>query len=78
MATVRKTITLTEQQDAWIAAQVDAGDNSEAIRDLIRREQERRFGIEAVREALSEGEDSGAAVAFDFAAFKQRKAAELG
>ena len=23
MATVRKTITLTEQQDAWIAAQID-------------------------------------------------------
>lgn len=81
MATVRKTITLTEQQDAWIAAQVDAGDytdDSEAIRDLIRREQERRFGIEAVRDALSEGEGSGAAEAFDFAAFKQRKAAERG
>jgi antitoxin ParD1/3/4 len=81
MTTVRRTITLTEQQDAWIAAQVDAGDyadDSEAIRDLIRREQERRFGIEAVRNALSEGEDSGAAEAFDFAAFKQRKAAERG
>jgi putative addiction module CopG family antidote len=42
MATVRKTITLTDQQDAWIATQVDAGDyadDSEAIRDLIRREQ---------------------------------------
>lgn len=65
MATVRKTITITEQQDAWIAAQVDAGDyadDSEAIRDLIRREQERRFGIETVRDALSEGEESGAAV----------------
>ncbi|WP_279388849.1 type II toxin-antitoxin system ParD family antitoxin [Sphingomonas sp. PP-CE-1G-424] len=74
-------MTLTEQQDAWIAAQVDAGDyndDSEAIRDLIRREQEWRFGTEAVREALSAGEYSGTAEAFDFAAFKQRKAAELG
>ncbi len=44
MATVRKTITLTEQQNSWIAAQIDAGsytNDSEAIRDLIRREQER-------------------------------------
>lgn len=81
MATVRKTITLTKQQDGWIAAQVDAGDYtgvSEAIRDLVRSEQERRFGIEVVREALSEGEDSGVAEAFDFAAFKQRRAAERG
>ncbi|WP_368681347.1 type II toxin-antitoxin system ParD family antitoxin, partial [Acinetobacter baumannii] len=34
MATVRKTITLTEQQDAWIASQIAAGrytNDSEAI-----------------------------------------------
>lgn len=44
MGTVRKTITLTDQQNAWVAEQVDAGlytTDSEAIRDLIRREQER-------------------------------------
>ena len=43
MATVRKTITLTDQQDDWIKAQVERGDytnDSEYIRDLIRREQE--------------------------------------
>jgi antitoxin ParD1/3/4 len=54
MASVRKTITLTEQQDAWITAQVDAGrytNDSEAIRDLIRREQERNFEIETIRHA---------------------------
>jgi antitoxin ParD1/3/4 len=42
MTTVRKTITLTEQQNDWIAAQVLAGsytNDSEAIRDLISREQ---------------------------------------
>jgi toxin ParE1/3/4 len=51
MATVRKTITLTIQQDAWIAAQIEAGyytNDSEAIRDLIRREQERNGELEAV------------------------------
>jgi antitoxin ParD1/3/4 len=81
MATVRKTITLTEQQDAWIAAQISAGsytNDSEAIRDLIRREQERSFEIETIRQALIEGEQSGEPEQFDFAAFKQRKAAQHG
>jgi antitoxin ParD1/3/4 len=81
MATVRKTITLTEQQDAWIAAQITAGsytNDSEAIRDLIRREQARSAEIESIREALIEGEQSGEPEAFDFAAFKQRKAAQHG
>lgn len=81
MSTVRKTITLTEQQDAWIAAQIDAGsytNDSEAIRDLIRREQERRFEIETIRHALIEGERSGEPAPFDFAAFKRRKRAEHG
>lgn len=81
MATVRKTITLTEQQNAWIAAQITAGhytNDSEAIRDLIRREQERGQAIEQVRQALIEGEASGAPERFDFAAFKERKAAQYG
>lgn len=57
MGTVRKTITLTDQQDAWIAAQITTGqytNDSEAIRDLIRREQERSFEIETIRQALAE------------------------
>lgn len=75
MGTVRKTITLTEQQDAWIAAQIDAGqytNDSEAIRDLIRREQERSFEIDTIRQALTEGEQSGAPQPFDFDVFLQR------
>lgn len=78
MANVRKTITLTEQQDAWITAQIAAGqytNDSEAIRDLIRREQQRTAQIEALRDALIEGENSGEAKAFDIAAFKQRMTA---
>lgn len=81
MATVRKTITLTSQQDAWIAAQIAAGhytNDSEAIRDLIRREQERSGEVEAVRAALIEGENSGEPEPFDFAAFKQRKTTQHG
>ncbi|MDD3380072.1 MAG: type II toxin-antitoxin system ParD family antitoxin [Rugosibacter sp.] len=81
MATVRKTITLTEQQNAWIAAQIAAGsytNDSEAIRDLIRREQERGAEVESIRQALIEGEQSGEPEPFDFAAFKQRKTAQYG
>lgn len=76
MTTVRKTITVTDQQDHWISAQVQAGrftNDSELIRDLIRREQERATDLEALRQALIEGERSGEPQAFDFAAFTRRK-----
>lgn len=79
MGTVRKTITLTEQQDAWIASQIDAGhytNDSEAIRDLIRREQERRFELDTIRQALIEGEQSGEPQPFDFDDFLRRMNAE--
>ncbi|RLL55887.1 type II toxin-antitoxin system ParD family antitoxin [Mariprofundus sp. EBB-1] len=75
MTTVRKTITLTGQQDAWVKSQIDAGhytNDSEFIRDLIRREQERNVEIEAIRAALVAGEESGEPRVFNSAAFKQR------
>ena len=78
MGTVRKTITLTEQQDSWIKAQIEAGhytNDSEYIRDLIRREQERNAEIDAIRAALVEGEASGEPISFDVAAFKRRMSA---
>ena len=81
MSVVRKTITLTEQQDAWVCSQVKAGlytNDSEAIRDLIRREQARALEIEWVRSALIAGEHSGEPQSFDFSAFKRRKAEECG
>ncbi len=81
MATVRKTITLTDKQDSWIKAQIDAGhytNDSEYIRDLIRREQERSAEVEALRAALIEGEASGEAKPFDVGAFKQKMRASHG
>lgn len=81
MAVVRKTIVLTEQQDAWISAQVDAGsyaDDSDAIRDLIRKEQNRSRELDALRSSLDAGEQSGEPLPFDFTAFKERKAAQHG
>jgi len=70
MATVRKTITVTDAQDSWIKAQIDSGlytNDSECIRDLIRREQDER-----VRGALIAGEMSGEPQPFDAQEFKQR------
>ncbi|MDP2093270.1 MAG: type II toxin-antitoxin system ParD family antitoxin [Hydrogenophaga sp.] len=81
MPTVRKTITLTDQQDGWIKAQIQAGhytNDSEYIRDLIRREQERSAQTDALRAALIEGENSGTPQPFDLQAFKARMAASHG
>lgn len=81
MGTVRKTITVTDKQDGWIKAQIDAGhytNDSEYIRDLIRREQERSAEVEAIRSALIVGESSGEPRAFDADAFKQRMLAKHG
>lgn len=81
MSTVRKTITVTETQDAWITEQVRAGrftNDSELIRDLIRREQERVVQVESLRLALIEGERSGEPQPFDFAAFARRKVIQHG
>ncbi len=62
MAMVKKSITVTDQQDAWIKSQIASGhygNDSEVMRDLIRREQARGNEIEAIRAALIEGEESG-------------------
>lgn len=62
MTTVRKTITLTDAQNDWIKAQIDSGaytNDSEVLRDLIRKAQQESAEIEAIRAALVEGERSG-------------------
>lgn len=81
VATVRKTITVTDQQDNWISTQVQSGrfaNDSELIRDLIRREQERSIELDALRQALIQGEQSGEPQVFDFEAFIRQKRAQYG
>lgn len=71
-ATVRKTITITDPQDQWIKAQIARGDytnDSEYIRALIRREQERSATIDDIRAALIAGEESGEPQRFELDAF---------
>ena len=59
MATTRKIITVTDQQDQWIKARIVAEDftnDSEYIRDLIRRDQEHNAKCHALKVAIQEGE----------------------
>ena len=58
----RKTITVTEQQDAWIKSQIDSGkygNDSEYLRELIRLDEEHKTKIAVLRSALIDGEKSG-------------------
>ncbi len=79
MGTTRKTITVTDQQNEWIKAQIEGGDftnDSEYIRDLIRRDQARNSEIEAIRGELIKGEQSGDPQPFDGDLFKEEMAAK--
>ncbi|WP_299715978.1 type II toxin-antitoxin system ParD family antitoxin [uncultured Tenacibaculum sp.] len=61
MTTVRKSITFTKQQDAWIKSQIEGGDytnDSEYIRDLIRKDQANNSKLNYLRMAVQKGLDS--------------------
>jgi antitoxin ParD1/3/4 len=73
MSMHRKTITLTEQQDRWVKGQIRKGhfgNDSEYIRDLIRRDQQAQERISALRKALLEGEASGPSKPLDMTSIK--------
>lgn len=73
MSMHRKTITLTEQQNDWVKAQIESGhfgNDSEYIRDLIRRDQQAKQRLAMLREALVEGESSGNPKPLDISAIK--------
>lgn len=62
LGTVRKTITLTDKQDEWIKAQIARGDftnDSEYIRDLVRRDQEQNAKLRTLQDAIQEGLEGG-------------------
>lgn len=66
MAVVKKSISVTDQQNAWIKAQIESGhygNESEVVRDLIRerqlREQDTPAEIRAIRAKLLEAERGG-------------------
>jgi antitoxin ParD1/3/4 len=79
MGTTRKTITVTDQQDEWIRTRIEAGgftNDSEYIRDLIRRDQARNAENEAIRAELISGEKNSAPQPFDTARFKKNMTAK--
>lgn len=62
MGLVKKTVNITDQQENWLKAQIangQYGNDSELIRDLIRKEQVREENREQLRAALIEGLESG-------------------
>ena len=62
MAMTRKTITITEQMNDWVKGRIATGkygNDSEYIRDLIRRDQSSEDSRETLRALLIEGEESG-------------------
>ncbi len=62
MATIRKTITVTDQQNEWIKSRIAAGEytnDSEFIRDLLRKDIERADKIGNMQRLVKEGLYSG-------------------
>ena len=62
MVMIKKSITVTDQQEQWIQSQMATGNygtDSELIREALREKQMRMAEIEAIRAKLIEGEKSG-------------------
>ncbi len=62
MSTTRKTITVTDEQNAWIKSRIASGDytnDSEFVRDLLRKDQERAGKIANMQRLVTEGLESG-------------------
>lgn len=62
MAVIRKTITFTEKQDKWIKSRITTGEytnDSEYIRDLVRRDQAKNAKFSVLKAAITEGMESG-------------------
>ena len=62
MSMVKKSITVTDQQAAWIQSQIASGhygNDSEVIREALREKQLRTAELEAIRARLVAAEQSG-------------------
>lgn len=73
MATMN--ISLPDKMRDWIENQIDSGlyaNNSDYVRDLIRKDQQRSEKIQRFQAAIDEGLQSGTPQPFDKQAFKKR------
>jgi len=79
VSTIRKTITVADQQEEWIKNQIQSGrftNDSEYIRALLRQDQELNSNNDGIRKALIEGEKSGEAQLLNANEFKAKMAAK--
>jgi antitoxin ParD1/3/4 len=73
MATMN--ISLPDVMKAWVERQAEGGlygNASDYIRDLIRRDQQRKEAVATLQAAITEGLNSGTPAPFDAAEFKLR------
>lgn len=73
MATM--SVSLPDPMKAWLERQAEGGrygNASDYVRDLIRKDQERKAAIDALQAAITEGLQSGKPQAFDPSDFKLR------
>ena len=62
MSMVKKSMTVTDKQNAWIQAQVatgNYGNDSEVVREALREKEMRTAELEAIRAKLIAAEQSG-------------------
>ena len=62
MGLIKKSITVTEQQNDWIKSRIsfgDYGNDSEYVRDLIRKDRTENEKLFKLQEAVQKGIDSG-------------------
>lgn len=72
-------ISLPEQMRDWVQSQIETGSyssSSDYVRDLIRKDQDRRDKVAALQRAIDDGIASGAAEDFSFSDFKKRMQAK--
>ena len=79
MATMN--ISLPDSMRDWVESRIDTGlysNNSDYVRDLIRKDQLREEKVNAMQKAITDGLESGAAGKLDMQAIKQKARAEAG
>ena len=79
MATMN--VSLPDGMKAWVEEQARSdryGNSSDYVRDLIRRDQERRAALASLQAEIDKGRASGPGRPFDMAEFLARKRAAYG
>ena len=74
-------ISLPDSMRDWVESRIDTGlysNNSDYVRDLIRKDQLREEKVNAMQKAITDGLESGEAGKLDMQAIKQKARAKAG